>query len=384
MIQINKQTDCCGCSACEAICPKDAIIMRADDFGFKYPRVDLDKCIDCHLCEKVCQFNSNYDKSQNLEKPLAYGVRHKNPEEVASSRSGAAFIAISDVILRKGGIVYGVGYQDNFVVSHIKATDVETRNKMKGSKYVQSNLDGIFKSVKEDLKQNRLVLFSGTPCQVAGLKSYVGNKLAENLFLVDIVCHGVPSPKVWAEYLVWLKKKWNTSIDVVNFRDKRFGWRVHKESYVTKNGLKYCNSFTRAFYKGLIIRQSCGACPFANTSRPSDLTLADFWGWEKNAPEWNKDDLGLSLVLVNTPKGKAWLAEAEAEVDARQFKLENCLQNQLKRPLKLNPESLQFQKLYAEKGFDYTMRKFNCIGIGYKVYSILSNMKQSTKKALGR
>jgi coenzyme F420-reducing hydrogenase beta subunit len=255
---------------------------------------------------------------------------------------------------------------------------------MKGSKYVQSNLDGIFKSVKEDLKQNRLVLFSGTPCQVAGLKSYVGNKLAENLFLVDIVCHGVPSPKVWAEYLVWLKKKWNTSIDVVNFRDKRFGWRVHKESYVTKNGLKYCNSFTRAFHKGLIIRQSCGACPFANTSRPSDLTLADFWGWEKNAPEWNKDDLGLSLVLVNTPKGKAWLAEAEAEVDARQFKLENCLQNQLKRPLKLNPESLQFQKLYAEKGFDYTMRKFNCIGIGYKVYSILSNMKQSTKKALGR
>lgn len=382
MIQINNKIDCCGCTACEAICPKDAILMKEDGFGFKYPEVNLDRCIDCHLCEKVCQFHPDYDISQNFHAPLAFGVRHKNINEVESSRSGAAFIALSDVILRKGGIVYGVGFHDGFVVGHIRATDTETRDKMKGSKYVQSNLEGVFRNIKEELKRGEIVLFSGTPCQVAGLKSYIGAKLSKNLFLIDIVCHGVPSPKIWQDYLDWLTQKWNTSIEMVNFRDKRFGWRVHKESYLTKKGLRFCNSFTRAFYKGLIIRDSCGECPYANTHRPSDLTLADFWGWEKNAPDWNKDDMGLSLVLINTPKGKSLFDEAMADMDAREFELENCLQNQLRRPIRLNPEHKIFQDLYVKKGFKYTMRKFNCIGVGYKIYSMLSHIKQSAKKLL--
>lgn len=232
MIQIKDKADCCGCTACASICPKDAITMEPDTLGFKYPKVDLDKCIDCGLCEKVCAFNDNYDKSLNLKEPEIYAARHKDIHEIETSRSGAAFIAISDYILENGGIVYGVGYKDHFRVAHKRATTKEERNEFKGSKYVQSDLDGIFRQVKEDLKQGNTVLFSGTPCQTAGLNSYIGNKLRENLVLVDIVCHGVPGPYMWRDYLDYLEKKQGSKICWVNFRDKQeYGWAAHKETF---------------------------------------------------------------------------------------------------------------------------------------------------------
>ena len=228
MIQIKDKADCCGCTACASICPKDAITMEPDTLGFKYPKVDLDKCIDCGLCEKVCAFNDNYDKSLNLKEPEIYAARHKDIHEIETSRSGAAFIAISDYILENGGIVYGVGYKDHFRVAHKRATTKEERNEFKGSKYVQSDLDGIFRQVKEDLKQGNTVLFSGTPCQTAGLNSYIGKKLRENLVLVDIVCHGVPSPYIWRDYLAYIEKKYKNEVVKVDFRDKsRIGWSGH-------------------------------------------------------------------------------------------------------------------------------------------------------------
>lgn len=220
MIQIKDKADCCGCTACASRCPKNAITMEPDTLGFKYPKVDLDKCIDCGLCEKVCAFNDNYDKSLNLKEPEIYAARHKDIHEIETSRSGAAFIAISDYILENGGIVYGVGYKDHFRVAHKRATTKEERNEFKGSKYVQSDLDGIFRQVKEDLKQGNTVLFSGTPCQTAGLNSYIGKKFRENLVLVDIVCHGVPSPYIWQDYLTYLENKYKSKIIKVNFRDK--------------------------------------------------------------------------------------------------------------------------------------------------------------------
>lgn len=300
MIQIKDKADCCGCTACASICPKDAITMEPDTLGFKYPKVDLSKCIDCGLCEKVCAFNDNYDKSRNLKEPEIYAARHKDIHEIETSRSGAAFIAISDYILENGGIVYGVGYKDHFRVAHKRATTKEERNEFKGSKYVQSDLDGIFRQVKEDLKQGNTVLFSGTPCQTAGLNSYIGKKLRENLVLVDIVCHGVPSPYIWRDYLAYIEKKYKNEVVKVDFRDKsRIGWSGHIESFIFNNGRKVeSRIYTDLFYQHIMIRPSCGNCHYTNFIRPSDFTLADYWGWEKISKEFNSDNKGCSLLFT--------------------------------------------------------------------------------------
>ncbi len=235
MIKITEPKDCCGCTACASICVHDAITMEPDALGFLYPMVDKSKCVDCGQCDKVCQFNDNYDRSLNLEQPIAYAARHKEIDEVMKSRSGAAFVAISDYILEQGGVVYGAGYKDHFRVVHKRATTKEERDEFRGSKYVQSDLTGVFRQVKEDLKNGLTVLFSGTPCQTSGLNSYVGKKLRENLILIDIVCHGVPAPFLWRDYIAYLEKKQGDEIVTVNFRDKElFGWKAHKESYKFK------------------------------------------------------------------------------------------------------------------------------------------------------
>ena len=239
MIRISDPADCCGCTACASICNHDAITMEPDALGFLYPKVDESKCIDCGLCEKVCAFNDNYDKSLNLPKPDAYAARHKDMDEIMKSRSGAAFVAISDYILEQGGVVYGAGYKDHFRVAHKRATTKEGRDEFRGSKYVQSDLTGVFHQIKQDLKNGLTVLFSGTPCQTSGLNSYVGKKLRENLVLIDIVCHGVPGPYIWRDYLDYLEKKQGDIITMVNFRDKeRFGWTAHKETFTFGGGIR--------------------------------------------------------------------------------------------------------------------------------------------------
>lgn len=233
------KADCCGCTACASICNHDAISMESDALGFLYPKVDESKCTNCGLCEKVCAFNADYDKSLNFSTPEAYAARHKDMNEIMRSRSGAIFVAISDYILEQGGIVYGAGYKDHFRVAHKRATTKEERDEFRGSKYVQSDLTGVFRQVKQDLKNGMTVLFSGTPCQTSGLNSYVGKKLRENLILIDIVCHGVPGPYIWRDYLAYLEKKQGDTISVVNFRDKeKYGWKAHKETFKFKGGVK--------------------------------------------------------------------------------------------------------------------------------------------------
>ena len=355
MIKITDPKDCCGCTACASICAHDAITMKPDALGFLYPEVDESKCVGCGLCDNVCQFNVHYDRSLNLEQPLAYGARHKNINEVKSSRSGAAFIAISDCILSLGGVVYGAGYTDHFRVVHKRATNNEERDKFKGSKYVQSDLTGIFQQVKQDLKEGCIVLFSGTPCQTAGLNSFIGKKLRKNLYLVDIVCHGVPSPYIWRDYIKYLEEKNGDTIVCVNFRDKqKFGWEDHVESYKLKDNKDILSDiYTRYFYKHIMFRHSCGICYYTNIIRPSDLTLADFWGWEKTAPEINKDNLGLSLVLVNTNKGKELWNNASKYLEYFSSAIENCLQHNLREPSIIHRKRRAFERDYKKYGFGY-------------------------------
>ncbi len=384
MIKIDNPQNCCGCTACASICVHDAIKMKPDALGFLYPKVDPSKCVECGLCEKVCQFNDNYDQSLNLEAPIAYATRHKDLGEVMKSRSGAAFAAISDYILEQGGLIYGAGYKDHFRVVHKRATTKDERDELRGSKYVQSDLTGVFRQVKEDLRNGMTVLFSGTPCQTSGLNAYVGKKLRQNLILVDIVCHGVPGPYVWRDYLAYLEKKQGDEIVVANFRDKElFGWGAHRESYMFKNsGGKI--SFKYLFYKNILFRHSCGVCHFPNLHRPSDITLADFWGWQNNVPGMNDDNKGLNLVLVNTEKGVELFESIKPQLEVKEVDVYNCLQPNLQHPSAIHPERKKFEELYAKKGFEYVFKRYGEDGWRYKAEIYRKKVKKVIKIIIGR
>lgn len=384
MIQIKDKADCCGCTACASICPKDAITMEPDTLGFKYPKVDLDKCIDCGLCEKVCAFNDNYDKSLNLKEPEIYAARHKDIHEIETSRSGAAFIAISDYILENGGIVYGVGYKDHFRVAHKRATTKEERNEFKGSKYVQSDLDGIFRQVKEDLKQGNTVLFSGTPCQTAGLNSYIGKKFRENLVLVDIVCHGVPSPYIWQDYLTYLENKYKSKIIKVNFRDKsRIGWSGHIESFVFANKNKVeLDVFKYLFGKNIMLRSSCGSCVFTNFNRPSDITIGDYWGWEKISKDFNDDNKGCSLLFINTIKGQILLNKISSNLFLLKSDKEKSVQPNLEKPSVLDKRNTDFIIDFQRRGFKYVAKKYGNMGWRYLINTNINKAKRKIKQII--
>lgn len=371
MISIKDKSQCCGCSACASICNKNAITMKPDILGFLYPVVDIDKCVNCGLCEKVCAFNNKYDISLNLPKPVAYGVRHKDIDEVMRSRSGAVFVALSDKILEQGGVVYGAGYTDHFRVVHKRAVTKNMRDEFRGSKYVQSDMNTVFLQVKKDLSEGLVVLFSGTPCQTAGLSSFIGKRLRKNLFLVDILCHGVPSPFLWKDFLNHIEKINKSTITEVNFRNKKiFGWKAHRETFCLKNGSKDIVCDYR-FYQNTPYRKSCNICPYTNTTRPSDITLADFWGWEKNVPNMNKDNKGLSLIICNTDRGLKLFENIQRMVLTKQVVLDNCLQPQLQEPSKQMVFRDRFERDYENKGFEYVMKRYSCSNIVYRIESFV-------------
>lgn len=381
MIEIKNPADCCGCTACASICAHDAITMTPDALGFLYPEVDKAKCVDCGLCEKVCAFNDHYDTSLNLDKPLAYGARHKDMNEVETSRSGAAFIAISDYILEQGGVVYGAGYTDHFRVVHKRATTKEERNEFKGSKYVQSDMNTVFRQVKQDLRAGLTVLFSGTPCQTSGLNSYIGKRLRENLYLVDIVCHGVPSPYMWRDYIAYLENQQGVPIVRVNFRDKqKYGWAAHYETFKFKTGIEINKtSFTYLFYKHIMFRKSCGKCHFTNTKRPSDITIADFWGWEKTNPNFNTDNKGCSLVLLNTGKGRMLFEAVKDSMNTIPANLGDCLQPNMLHPTYIHPKRDTFESMYHKKGGMYVYFRYGEEGWRYKSKILLMKIKAKIK-----
>ena len=377
MISITDPRNCCGCTACQSICPHDAISMKPDNLGFLYPVVDKNKCTNCNLCSKVCSFNKDYPKNK-VDVVEAYAVRHKDISEIENSRSGAMFVAITDYIIDNGGIVYGAGYKGHFVVTHKRATSKKERDEFRGSKYVQSELNGIFRSVKNDLKAGLLVCFSGTPCQTSGLRSYLKTTRTDStkLITVDIVCHGVPSPYIWRDYLKWTEKRHRGIADTVSFRDKQeFGWAAHKESF-TINGKKIFNTtFTELFYKEIMPRHSCHICHYTNTTRPSDITIADFWGWEKVDVNFNKDDKGVSLVLINSTKGKEFFDKIKESIDYIKTELNLALQPNLQQPSTVSPQRMNFERDYKLKGFKYVLRKYNQVNKARKIKELIRKIK---------
>ena len=358
------KSKCCGCGACANICSLKAITMVPDSLGFLYPKVDTMKCINCGQCLKVCPWSDRPQIANEIALPYAYASRHKDDVEVATSRSGASFIALADFILAKGGVVYGAGYDGHFMVKHKRASNVKELCEFKGSKYAQSYMVDIFVKIVEDLKGGLSVCFSGTPCQVAAVKSYIPTRYQQNLYLIDVVCHGVGSPKVWDDYLYYVETKLGDSVEKVNFRDKElFGWEAHRESFLINNKKR---TFKYTYYDSIHFRPSCSNCIYANLNRPSDVTVADFWGVERVVPKY-ADNRGCNLILVNSAKGQDWFNDVADNLKTQNVDVKDCLQFNLQYPTPQHPHHEQFQLDYEKNNFIYVMKKYCGWGMRNKV-----------------
>ena len=371
---------CCGCTACESICPVAAIKMKPDELGFKYPHVDLETCTACGLCLKICQFHSGYKRYDDGYSCQVYGMRRDDDAELGFSQSGGVAAVISERFVDRGSIVYGVGYTNHFGVCHKRATTRAEINEFRGSKYIQSDLDCILKGIRIDLKDNKCVVFFGTACQVAGLKSFLPEKLHNNLFCVDLICHGVSSPKLWEDHLNTIEKKGRKSIAIVNFRDKRYGWHSRKETITFTDG-STVSPKTFCLLNDWAIRESCSKCPFTNTERVGDLTIGDFWGWEEHFNYWN-DNKGVSLMMINTEKGEMLFNQIKNSLLHQRCDLSIVSQPQLQHPLILNVNYQRFLSDYRYKGFRYVARKYADQGLRYKLLNLYLKLKLYRLKQL--
>lgn len=307
MPELAKRDHCTGCTACAAACPKDAITMAADADGFCRPVVDDSKCIGCGLCEKICPALHSIVPGHT---PDAFAVKSSDEPSRLASTSGGVFTELARDVLARGGAVFGAAYDDRFRVVHICAENENTLARLRGAKYAQSDLGDSFSDVKRRLEAGQQVLFSGTPCQCLGLKSFLRRDY-ENLLLVDLVCHSVPSPLAWEKYLEYISG--DKTIAAVNLRCKDTGWSRYRYSnrFDFSDGSCRLNPSGESLYMKLFVgdyitRPSCANCPAKGYARVSDLTLGDFWGIWDIAPELD-DDRGTSLVLAQTEKGRAAL-----------------------------------------------------------------------------
>jgi len=302
MIVIADKKDCVGCGACANICPKQCITMKEDSEGFAYPNIDKNTCINCCLCERVCPIINppKYRKVQNV-----YACYNKDEQVRMDSSSGGFFSLLANYVLQKKGYVAGAAFDANLLVHHILINKAEGLPLLRGSKYLQSRMGDIYNSVQGALETGKPVLFSGTPCQCAGLKNFLGHEY-ENLFSVDVVCHGVPSPKVYRKKLNDVAEQIGENVVSVKFRDKSTGWKrcqlIFAGEKIIVKEIKQESPYMQAFLRNMSVRPSCSVCHYNNEHSSADLTIADYWGVETKFQELN-DDKGVTVVLVNTTKG---------------------------------------------------------------------------------
>lgn len=350
------KNQCTGCEACAQVCPKHCISMVSDYEGFLYPYIDTTSCIECHRCERVCP---TLVKTNEREPLAVYGYQNKQEEIRLRSSSGGFFSALAEQVLPEGGIVFGAAFNDEWAVTHQYCEKMDDLIRFRGSKYVQSRMDNIFCKVKEMLQTGRKVLFTGTPCQVRGLLLFL-RKPYDNLFTLDFVCHGVPSPGVWQRYFNEVTGSSYKKVCEVNFREKRFffGWKVFGFDILTNTGKCVWktrgreNPYMMGFLENVYLRPSCYECPVKSLKSGSDITMGDFWGISQIAPSLS-DNRGTSLVLINTDKGKVlFKAIASDECEVQEFDYDTaCLSNSsLRHSVKPHPNrSLFFCNFSAYK-----------------------------------
>lgn len=300
-----KNNLCCGCSACASSCPVNCVSMIENTEGFLYPEIDVTRCINCDKCKTVCPVLTNKRGTREPENTWAVIANDANIQVYSSS--GGVFTLLAVVIIQSGGIVFGAAFTDDFhKVHHIGIEKIEDIERLRTSKYLQSDVEDSFVNIEEQLKAGRKVLFSGTPCQIAGLKSFLGQRKNDNLICVAIICHGVPSPKLWGRYLDHVAEKYAGNIKSVNFRHKKHGWKsfglnmeIERNNYYKK---MTSDPYMQMFLKNLCLRESCYQCSAKEINPGADLTLGDFWGVERVVPEMY-DKMGTSLVIIHTEKG---------------------------------------------------------------------------------
>lgn len=374
MIKVTDKSQCCGCEACRSVCPKNCISIKADMEGFVYPQVDLSRCIDCKLCEKVCPV---LHPASSTEAPSVYAGINNDTDIRLQSSSGGIFTLIAEQILQKNGVVFGACFDEQWNVVHRYTETKEGLSRFRGSKYVQSHIGDSFLQAKRFLDEGREVLFSGTPCQIAGLKNFL-RKSYQNLLTVDVVCHGVPSPKVWQKYLhesvckayhIRQGSPFSLADKIMNisFRSKEKGWKEFCMSIVYKNRKKevipfYDDTYMNVFLSNLSLRPSCYACSAKLHHVQSDITLADFWGIDRLHSEMD-DDKGCSLLLVHNAHALSLLKSLDCQLQ----------EQKLDEAIDFNPTIIHSVKEPVNRNFFYMI---------FHKTNLVAAYKASTSSAL--
>lgn len=351
---------CTACTACIHVCPKKCIFMKEDREGFLYPQIVEKECLLCGLCRQVCPIlNETCVNKDCFSVPFVYAVKHKDEGVRKSSSSGGVFAGLVDTIFAKDGLVAGACFDANFNVCHQIVTDKKSAERFRGAKYVQSSLGSIYCALKAELDKGELVLFSGTPCQVAGLYAFL-DKRYENLFTVDLICHGVGSPRIFNDYKKYIMKQYRTDLILdLSFRNYSEAWRDSRGMRIVFEDGVYQEFYDKDYYymlyfgRSSIIRPACHSCKFCSIHRIADITLGDFWGVEQQHPGFASHKTGCSVVLVNTKKG-AWLFDKSIySYDYIESNVSKCGQRNLMKPTVPHPHREIFWNLYCVLGFKF-------------------------------
>lgn len=354
MIKLLNKIDCCGCNACGDICPKQAISYKTDNEGFWYPEVDMEKCIDCGLCEKVCPIINVKDlKKNDLPESICYAAEHKNLEVVFDSTSGGLFSALADIMYKSGGYVGGAVFNEDFKsVRQYISNNKQDLPRLRSSKYLQSSLNGFFSKVRDLLKADEHVLVCGSPCQMAALRAFL-RKDYENLIIADYICRGINSPKVWGKYIDSFEERYGHKVVYAKAKSKEYGWRNLTQKVILDNGKSYFetreqSNFTKGYLRtGVYCRPSCYDCKFKGYPRISDITLADFWGIEKVNTSMEKN-LGTSLVMINSKKGERYFETVKGRINYVQVPFDSIEGGNRSLNLSVDPPKVDRKQFFED------------------------------------
>lgn len=348
--KLSKGTEelCCGCTACMNVCPTGAISIKKNRKGFYSASIDHTKCIECGRCLAGCAFCSLGEIYH--KKPEIYAVQYEDDRTRMESQSGGAYTAFAESFLEKAGILYGVEYSGTGA-RYVRVSGKDRLYRLKGSKYIQADMGDSFQQIRCDLEAGKSVLFAGTPCYVDGLKRYVqmARVPEKELYTIDLVCHGVPSPGLFGKYLSLLSRQQGSHISRFNFRDKQFGWGEHICSYYAGEKKFFSRNFVNIFYSNLCLNEACFICPYSSMDRVGDITIGDYWGIRDAVPEM-ADPFGTSLVIVNTDKGRELFCWSMDRLRFKKTSADRCIQPNLKRPTEKPKEYDEFWKAYVEEG----------------------------------